>query len=137
MSNRCVDIIEVVPYSGHMPPSAFPLRIRNQNLRALVKELADHDNVSQNEFIERALEFVAVLRGEVLQKDLAASAQQIESMVAAQRRSITERSIEAFGAGEALREPVQAIALHTDDDGRAQRHHDELGVVAAFEAASG
>ncbi len=121
-----------------MSPSVFPLRIRNQRLRELVKELADRDNVSQNEFIERAVEHVAVLRGEMLVEDLATAARQMESMVAAQRRTIIERSIEAFGAGEGLREPVQAVALRTNDRQEpAKRHHDELGVVAAFDAATG
>lgn len=113
--------------------AAFPLRLRDPRLRALVRELADREHMSQNEFIELALEHEVVVRGALVAGELAAAARRLNKLTEAQFAGLVDRSIETFVEGEAGRDPLQATALHTDTSTPALAL-DRLGVLAAFEA---
>lgn len=119
-------------------PAAFPLRFHNSRLRQLVRDVAESEGVSQNELIEQAVEHEVVLRGAMHADDLAAAAVRLAEMSESVRRNAIERSIEEFGAGEGLREPLQAVALHEGSAEVAGQADlvDPLGVSAAFRAAS-
>jgi len=121
------------------PRPVFPLRLRDASLRDLVREVADREHISQNELIERAIKNEVVARGALLAADLAASAERLAKLTADQRERLIVASIEDFGRGEGLPEPMQARAFHvaaspaSAESARASAP-DELGVIAAFDA---
>ena len=115
-------------------PSAFPLRLRDERLRSLVRELADRAQVSQNEFIEIAIEHEVVVRGALVAAELASAARRLEKLTDEQMGAVVERSIEAFAEGEAARDPLQATALHAEATSTPLAASDRLGVLAAFDA---
>jgi hypothetical protein len=119
------------------PTGVFPLRFRSMQLRALVRELAAHENISQNEFIEQAVEHEAVLRGGMLSDDLAAASRSLAMLTNAQHNDQMQRAITTLAAGEELRDPLQATALHTGAVGNEAPSDDDdkFGVLAAFESA--
>jgi len=78
--------------------AVFPLRWRNERLRALTAEVAARLGISQNELIEQAIEHEVVARGAMLSEDLRAAADRLAEL----------RNVEGFVAGEGLPEPVQA-----------------------------
>jgi len=117
----------------------FPLRLRDATLRDLVREVADRDHISQNELIERAIKNEVVARGALLAADLAASAARLAKLTSDQREQLIVASIQDFGSGEGLPEPVQARAFHVDESSLSAlsvpaNTSDELGVIAAFDA---
>jgi hypothetical protein len=86
----------------------FPLRLRDDRLRTLVRELAKRLGISQNELIEQAIEREVVVRGGLLSEDLRAAADRIAALSDEQHQRMTDRSIEVFVAGEANPEPLRA-----------------------------
>jgi hypothetical protein len=123
-------------------PSAFPLRLRSPRLRELVREIAEREHLSQNEFIEQAVEHEVVARGALLAEELAAAASRLAQLTDEQHAVMLSRSVDAFVAGEARREPLQATALHTKGHGpftavSVPARDDALGVLAAFESGRG
>jgi len=115
---------------------AFSLRLRNPQTRALLREVAEHEHISQNELIEQAIEHELAIRGARLAEDLAAAARRLSRMShRAYSRLLTE-SDEAFVAGEAQPEPIRAYALHgrrAETPGSGEETGDDpLGVLAAF-----
>lgn len=110
--------------------STFPLRFREQRLRALVREVAAREGISQNELVEQAVEHEVVARGAMLAADLAEAAERLQRATDAQLADLVARSIEAFAAGEQQHDPLRAFQL--DIHGAAV---DPLGVVAAFRGA--
>ena len=114
--------------------TTFSLRLRDSRLRALVRELAEREKISQNEFIELALEHEIVVRGALVADELAAAAKRLGDLTEKQYAALVDRSIERFVAGEAGRDPLQATALHTDSETTAAYALDQLGVIAAFQA---
>lgn len=123
-------------------PSAFPLRLRSSRLRELVREIAEREHLSQNEFIEQAVEREVVARGALLTEELTAAATRLKQLTGEQYAVVLARSVDQFLAGEAAREPLQAKALHSGDFGSLSTralsdHPDPLGVRAAFVAALG
>lgn len=139
MSMTRVDITTRAPYSEPMAPrAAFPLRFHDERVRTLVRELAEREHISQNEFIERAVEREVILRGELVARDLAAAAERLTQMTEDQHRALLARSHEEFGLGEALPDPVEARALHQEVTVLdLSTSTDPLGVLAAFDAAAG
>ena len=118
---------------------AFPLRFHDQRLRGLVRELSDRANISQNEFIERAVEREVVLHGALAARELAAAAERLARLSDEQYESLVARSLVEFAAGEGLPDPLEARALH--DTGDAAFHNqpvdtvDPWGVLAQFDSA--
>jgi hypothetical protein len=88
--------------------AVFPLRWRNERLRALTAEVAARLGISQNELIEQAIEHEVVARGAMLTDDLRAAADRLAELTQEQYERIQARSLEHFVTGEGLFEPVQA-----------------------------
>jgi hypothetical protein len=121
--------------------STFSLRLRNPRVRALLREVADREHISQNELIEQALEHELSLRGARLAEDLAAAAKRLSELSDAAYVQLIDDSIDSFVAGEAEPEPLPAYALHESGPaesppaaGPAPSGSDPLGVLAAFES---
>ena len=87
--------------------AVFPLRWRNERLRALTAEVAARLGISQNELIEQAIEHEVVARGAMLSEDLRAAADRLADLTHEQYERIQARGLERFVAGEALSEPLQ------------------------------
>ena len=118
-------------------PPAFPLRLRNPRVRALLREVAAQEHISQNELIEQALEQALSLRGTRLAEDLVAAAERLAQLSDSAYSQLIDDSLDAFVAGEAEPEPVGAYALHRErpsSERVALQIGDPLGVLAAFEA---
>jgi hypothetical protein len=88
--------------------TVFPLRWRNERLRALTAEVASRLGISQNELIEQAVEHEVVARGAMLSEDLRAAADRLAGLTQEQYERIQARGVESFIAGEGLSEPVQS-----------------------------
>src|SRR6476660_4712554 len=88
--------------------SVFPLRWRNERLRALTAEVAVRLGVSQNELIEQAIEHEVIARGAMLSDDLRAAADRLAELTQEQYERIQARGLEDYLAGEGLSEPIQA-----------------------------
>jgi hypothetical protein len=87
--------------------AVFPLRWRNERLRALTAEVASRLGISQNELIEQAIEHEVVARGGMLSEDLRAAADRLAELTQEQYERIEARSVERFVAGEGELEPLQ------------------------------
>lgn len=136
MSSSFFDITDASRYVGGMTVrSVFPLRFSTPRLRELVRMLAEREGVSQNVFIEQAVEHESLIRGAMVADDLAQSSRRIAALTEAQHRTLLDNAIAAFAAGEAQPDPVQATALHSGRDNESGRRRDALGVLAAFETA--
>ena len=88
--------------------AVFPLRWRNERLRALTAEVASRLGISQNELIEQAIEHEVVARGAMLSDDLRAAADRLAELTQEQYERIQARGLEDYVAAEGLLEPVQA-----------------------------
>ena len=92
--------------------AVFPLRWRNERLRALTAEVASRLGISQNELIEQAIEHEVVARGGMLSEDLRAAADRLAELTQEQYERIQARGLERFVAGEGLlraaRNPIHA-----------------------------
>jgi hypothetical protein len=92
-----------------MPSRAvFPLRWRNERLRALTAEVASRLGISQNELIVQAIEHEVVAKGGMLSEDLRAAADRLAELTQEQQERIQARGFEHYVAGEGLVEPLQA-----------------------------
>lgn len=133
MSNQDVDITKAGKQSGGMRDarSTFPLRFRQERLRALMREVAAREGISQNELVEQAVEHEVVARGAMLAADLTDAAERLRRATDAQHADLVARSIEEFAAGEQQRDPLRAFKLELRSD-----EADPLGVVAAFRGAN-
>jgi hypothetical protein len=114
--------------------NSFPLRLRSARLRLLVRELAEREHISQNEFIELALEHEVVVRGVLVTEELAAAAKRLGELTNEHYAMTVSRSVDSFVAGEAGRDPLQATALQIDAGSTPVRRFDSLGVLEAFES---
>jgi hypothetical protein len=121
--------------------SAFPLRLRDPRLRALVREVARQEGVSQNELIEHAIEDEMVMRGRLLAADLQAAASRLNQLSDEAYADVVARSMGEFAEGEARPEPLPSFALHSDSAQRPKNDtpqqtsgQDQIGVLAAFHA---
>ena len=119
------------------PRSAFPLRLSDPRVRAAVREVAEHEHVSQNEYIERAVINDLALRGTLRAEQLAASAARLATLSAEQHSALIERSLVEFAAGEALPDPLAMRSLSSAATASAKlttRLDGPLAAVAAFRA---
>lgn len=87
--------------------ATFSLRFTNPELREAVRRLAEHEHVSQNEFIEHAIINDLTLRGALRAEHLRAAAGQLASLTAGSLEDLIDRSLDAFAEGEALPDPAQ------------------------------
>ena len=116
--------------------NVFPLRLRDERLRLLLREVAEREHISQNELIEQAIRHELALRATRLADELASAARRLSELSGPTYDEIITRSIGDFVSGEAEPEPLQAHALHgpAGRERDAQAGSDPLGVLAAFEA---
>lgn len=111
-----------------MAGTVFSLRLRNERIRALVREVAGREGISQNELLEQAAEHEVIARGALLADDLQASVEQLRSATAAVYADVVQRSIAAFADGEAASDPLPARQI-----GRpGTRRGEPVGAVTAF-----
>src|SRR6188472_1058008 len=86
--------------------AVFPLRWRNERLRALTAEVAARLGISQNELIEQAIEHEVVARGAMLSEDLRAAADRLAELTREQYERMQARGFESYVAGEGLFDPI-------------------------------
>lgn len=140
MSLGRLDITLALGHPEGMATPVFPLRLRNERLRELTREVAAHLGISQNELIEQAIEHEVVARGAVLAEDLDAAAQRLVQLTDVHYQQILDRSIERFAVGEGQPDPLQGRRIPSaeltvgppKDDWSGS---DSLGVMAAFNSA--
>ena len=126
-----------------MSRSTFPLRLSDPVLREAVREVAEHEQLSQNEYIEQAIRNDLVVRGRVRAQQLEALAARLEAMSDEAWATAVERSLSDFSAGEAGPDPAQMHALHATATPAkagpvkvAPRKSVALETAAAFRASS-
>lgn len=121
-----------------MATPVFPLRLRDQRLRELVREVAAGLGISQNELIERATEHEVVARGAMLSEDLRLAADRMAQLTEDGYQQILDRGVDRVATGEAQRDQVSgrritrpggAAAVSRPATGRPS------GLTDAFEAA--
>src|SRR2546430_16840632 len=91
-----------------MAGPTFPLRFRSEQIRALVREVAKCEGISQNELLEQAAEHEVIARGALLAQDLEASLDRLRSATNTARADLVERSIAAFCRGAARAGAIRA-----------------------------
>ena len=113
--------------AGH----AFPLRFRSERVRALVREVAAREGISQNELLEQAAEHEVIARGALLADDLEASLNELRSATKGAHAELIRRSVTDFAQGETRADPLQARQIRMPT-GR-QRRDERIGeAVSAF-----
>lgn len=95
-----------------MARPAFPLRLSDPVLRDAVRDVAEHEHLSQNEYIEQAIRHDLVVRGHLRAQQLEALAARLSAVGDDAWAAAVERSLDAFGEGEAGPDPVQMRAMH-------------------------
>lgn len=110
--------------------AVFPLRLRRRELRAVVRDIAAMEKISQNEFIEQAIEHEVVARGALMVNDLEQAAERLRQTTHAEHDALVERSIADFSRGEQLPDPLRSFSL--DPDQRLTSPTSRLAAVAAF-----
>lgn len=121
-----------------MATPVFPLRLKNERLRELVREVAAGLGISQNELIERATEHEVVARGAMLSEDLRLAADRLSELTDAHYGQIVDRSIERAVAGEGQRDPLQGRRVHRPAEAptaAAASLRSRSGLSEAYEAA--
>ena len=118
-----------------MAAPTSPLRFRNERIRALVREVAEREGISQNELLEQAAEHEVIARGALLARDLESSLERLRLATKAVHADLVERSIAEFGRGEGRADPLQAGQLPPRDVARPG-DHGRLGAVAAFRSGA-
>jgi hypothetical protein len=120
--------------------AVFPLRWRNERLRALTAEVAARLGISQNELIEQAIEHEVVARGAMLSEDLRAAADRLAELTQEQYERIQARGLESFLAGEGQLEPLQARSASSSaavDRVAVERPHLARDVTTIYRSARG
>jgi hypothetical protein len=118
--------------------AVFPLRWRNERLRALTAEVASRLGISQNELIEQAIEHEVVARGGMLSEDLRAAADRLAELTQEQYERIQARGLERFVAGEGFSEPLQTQRLQPAaaiDRVAVDRPHSARDVTTIYRSA--
>ncbi|MGV9713227.1 hypothetical protein ACWDTI_21470 [Gordonia sp. NPDC003424] len=116
-----------------MSSNQFHLRLRSPELRELVREVAEHANISQNQLIEEAVAHEVLLRGATIASDLERAADRIAELSNAEYQRIVARSVAEYADGEGTPQLLQErmIRIDTAVDESAV---DGLGVMAAFDS---
>ena len=114
-------------------PGTFSLRLRDEGLRTLVRELAERRKMSQNEFIETAVTREVVMVGARVALDLESAAKRLRELTDEQYAALVSRSADEFVHGESGPDPLQATAFHITDIGTpSSQDADPFGIDAAF-----
>lgn len=108
---------------------AFSLRIRQDWLRELVREVAAQENISQNELLEQAAEHEVIARGALIAEDLVAAARSLAALSEAAHEELVESSVVAFGVGEGAADPLRVHQI-TRTEASASGSEDLVAVTA-------
>jgi hypothetical protein len=111
--------------------SVFPLRFRRGSLRELVRQIAERENISQNELIEQAIEHEVLLRGELMARDLDLAPEALRRATDDELERLVAASIDDFARGEGQPDPVAAHRIRRGP-GDADDRQNRLDAVAAF-----
>lgn len=114
-----------------MTRPTFPLRIRNDRVRELVRLVAEQEGISQNELLEQAAEHEVVARGALLADELDACAARIRAARAGPAERLVEASVREFSEAEARPDPLRPRRISRP--GPASAEVGSIGGVAAFE----
>jgi hypothetical protein len=114
-----------------MTRPTFPLRLRNDRVRELVRIVAEREGISQNELLEQAAEHEVVARGALLADELEASAVRLRALRAATMDALIEASVREFTEAEALPDPLRPRQISRPPE-RAAAVTGAIGAVAAF-----
>ena len=120
-----------------MPSIPFPLRLHSPELRDLVREVAGHENISQNQLIEEAVAHEVLLRGATIVSDLERAASRIVELTDAEYERIVARSVTEFADGEATPQLLQERMVNVDTTIDDESAVDSLGVMVAFDSNRG
>lgn len=117
-----------------MTSSRYPLRLRNQGVRELVRIVAEREGISQNELLEQAAEHEVVARGALLVEELEASAAQLRGATSDAIDALVDKSLDLFAEGEGLAEPLtpRRVSRHPEPAG-SPVGSSRLEAIAAFQ----
>lgn len=96
--------------------SVFSLRLRKANLRESVRSIARQEGISQNEFLEQAVEHEVVVRGALLADDLELAAAEMRTLSASAYAKLTEESLLSAAASEARPDPLRVRQIVRTSD---------------------
>jgi hypothetical protein len=96
--------------------SVFSLRLRKANLRESVRAIARREGISQNEFLEQAVEHEVVVRGALLADDLELAAAQMRTLSASAYAKLTEESLLSAASSEARPDPLRVRQILRTSD---------------------
>lgn len=127
--------------------STFSLRLRKENLRNMVRDLAKREGISQNELLEQAAEHEVIARGSLLADDLEIAAAHLRRLSATAYTALVVESVVTAAAAEGAPDPLRAhkISRFPDVEGLAVQRRalainieseartDSVGAVSAFE----
>jgi hypothetical protein len=122
-------------HTGGMARPTFPLRLRNDRVRELVRVVAEREGISQNELLEQAAEHEVIARGALLADELEVSAAQLRAATTTTMSDLVETSVVEFAAAEALPDPLrprQLTARGLASPGSSPARRAGIGAVAAF-----
>lgn len=111
-----------------MARPTFPLRLRDDRLRDLVRMVAEREGISQNELLEQAAEHEVLARGALLADELEASAARLRTVRAKAMTTLVEASVQEFVEAEARADPLRPRRIERPDAASAG----SIGAVAAF-----
>ena len=112
-----------------MARPTFPLRLRDDRLRDLVRMVAEREGISQNELLEQAAEHEVLARGALLADELEASAAQLRNLRAKAMTTLVEASVQEFVEAEARTDPLRPRRIERPDESASAG---SIGAVAAF-----
>jgi hypothetical protein len=117
----------------------FSLRLRKDWVRKMVRELAEHEGISQNEFLEQAAEHEVIARGAMVADDLERIATRLREISDAAYDDLIEASIIAAAESEALADEPRAYQFvaqsmaHAMTRGEGILSTSGIGAVRVFE----
>lgn len=86
----------------------FSLRLRKAWVRKMVRELAEQEGISQNEFLEQAAEHEVIARGAMMADDLERAATRLRELSDEAYADLVEASIVAAADSESLTDEPRA-----------------------------
>lgn len=112
-----------------MARPTFPLRLRDERLRELVRIVAEREGMSQNELLEQAAEHEVLARGALLADELEASAARLRTVRAKAMTTLVEASVTEFVEAEGRADPLRPRRIERPDESASAS---AIGAVAAF-----
>jgi hypothetical protein len=123
-----------------MARTTFSLRLADPRVREAVREISEHEHMSQNEYIEQAIRNDLVVRGQLRAEQLRTVADRLAAITDDAYESLVERSLIEFAEGESHPDPAEMRAFAPREargaphPARSTRTSGILEAVAAFGA---